>query len=1152
MNKIKNSLAIILAFLLLILNLSIVDSTQDKSIDISLEYKTGTVWDSDDNGMESDKAAVDFTVENTKFSWQVDETKLCTRWETYALDKGTITVSCYGSAMCCNFMGLAPLKPNWNDIFFSQYGKHGASYNNKISARVIYIDYSLSENPYSHIYYSDFDYLYATHLDHNYFNNILAKDTTSDKEYLAAVNSLERLKAKNNLSKITITDKNDNKIQKDLKNNDIKINFYIDSNDEIVASINNIKESDLDWNKLEDISIKKDDKALNRHIASSGLIPRKSITIRDINNVLNQESYNGAIEFKTKGISYTGVMYCDDSLKCSLMPKCVEAEENCYKEDSSSVEIFIPHFSSVILVLNNSAVNIDITSPDDVAALESGENVYLNFTANITITANYSLDNGIEKEIGTGTTFSDLLYGALNNGVLSNGIHNITINIKDEYNFANKTSYSFTVNDSYAPFISVLYNGTSINNTLIHKLDSSLTAAIISNEYSNLSYKLNNGNLTSLGIEKLFNLYLTPAEWANNLTIYAADLHSNYQELLLYFNFTSLHCSDAIQNGDETGIDCGGSCAACFPFNVSLEKQIFNLSENVRVTVKARTNSTVYLTALFGNEVVYSELITSYSPGQPIFYTTTLGNINKAGNYTINATMFYLTLSESSILNFYVNDTTKNPLSLSITSNASIINEMESVSFTANVDGGSSYSYAWDFNNDRLIDSTSGSAAYAFERNGTYIVNLTIISDKWSKSATKEIIVRKLFNVTVIIKNESDELVEDARIELNNIIKNTSIDGIATFLIYEGSHSLNVRKTYYSDFSNNTNINSNLTLDVKLGHIQSDNEKPIIQISNPDSNQTISAKSFTIVFRVLDSSETSCKLYSNFNKGSWEEKASFTSIKTNEEISFALDNLEEGFYELNIECVDYFSNSETSETRSLNISLDAIENTDKEAEIEGLIKKVDDILSNLEYSGINEKEAAVAIQFEEQLKKAKTQLERVKRDLNNVVWRRLNNTGIEKEREAIVERAEEIKRNTPISIKVIETKEFINYPEKEAIKNLSLELLNFENSANKKKKEKEEKAYTESIEKLQSMIRVTTKAKILEVEYLSGELNEITLIEKEVSTEKGSAGLYLIESIPKEIADNISSVTILFEYEVIKEDPIIKIGLPIEKYVEAN
>ena len=132
------------------------DTSPDKTITINLKYKSGTQWDEDDNGIEYLDGIVDLTVENTQFSWAVDETKLCTKWETYSVDNKASTIICHGAAQCCNFIGLEPSRDSWNEIFYSNYEKYGAAYNNTIAAIVIYYDVNLSiENPYSDIAYSD-------------------------------------------------------------------------------------------------------------------------------------------------------------------------------------------------------------------------------------------------------------------------------------------------------------------------------------------------------------------------------------------------------------------------------------------------------------------------------------------------------------------------------------------------------------------------------------------------------------------------------------------------------------------------------------------------------------------------------------------------------------------------------------------------------------------------------------------------------------------------------------------------------------------------------------------------------------------------------------------------------------------------------------
>jgi len=108
---------------------------------------------------------IDFNV-NTEFNWDVDESNLCAVWETYSTDNESAVKVCYGNEKCCNFVGLEPLTSNWNEVFYSYYSRYGATANNKISAQVVYVDYSTSEEkPYSYVYYSELASLNAMFLE---------------------------------------------------------------------------------------------------------------------------------------------------------------------------------------------------------------------------------------------------------------------------------------------------------------------------------------------------------------------------------------------------------------------------------------------------------------------------------------------------------------------------------------------------------------------------------------------------------------------------------------------------------------------------------------------------------------------------------------------------------------------------------------------------------------------------------------------------------------------------------------------------------------------------------------------------------------------------------------------------------------------------
>ncbi len=138
------------------------ETIENFSINNVLEYKKGSIYDEDDDGIENIGNAIDFTVENSEFNWDVNEENLCTIWDTYSAENEENTRICYGSNTCCNFIGLLPTRPAWNEIFYSSYGTYGATLKNVISAQILYVDYNLSlEDLFAEIYYSDWENLSA-------------------------------------------------------------------------------------------------------------------------------------------------------------------------------------------------------------------------------------------------------------------------------------------------------------------------------------------------------------------------------------------------------------------------------------------------------------------------------------------------------------------------------------------------------------------------------------------------------------------------------------------------------------------------------------------------------------------------------------------------------------------------------------------------------------------------------------------------------------------------------------------------------------------------------------------------------------------------------------------------------------------------------
>src|SRR3989338_1258732 len=90
-----------------ITNETIINETESsknisKIIKIALEYKPGTAYDINDDGIETTTGVIDFTAENSKFNWNLNFDKLCAKWEVYSVEGDETTTVCYGSDKCCS------------------------------------------------------------------------------------------------------------------------------------------------------------------------------------------------------------------------------------------------------------------------------------------------------------------------------------------------------------------------------------------------------------------------------------------------------------------------------------------------------------------------------------------------------------------------------------------------------------------------------------------------------------------------------------------------------------------------------------------------------------------------------------------------------------------------------------------------------------------------------------------------------------------------------------------------------------------------------------------------------------------------------------------------------------------------------------------
>ncbi len=143
-----------------------INDTTEKIININLEYGDNAVYDANNDGVETLNGVIDFSVDDSDFNWEVDEGKLCTRYEIYSVENEDSGFACFGDEDCCNFVGLESSRELWNENLFLSYGGYGSAFDNIVFSQILYVDYDLTaDEPYSDVAYSSWDNLTAKFLE---------------------------------------------------------------------------------------------------------------------------------------------------------------------------------------------------------------------------------------------------------------------------------------------------------------------------------------------------------------------------------------------------------------------------------------------------------------------------------------------------------------------------------------------------------------------------------------------------------------------------------------------------------------------------------------------------------------------------------------------------------------------------------------------------------------------------------------------------------------------------------------------------------------------------------------------------------------------------------------------------------------------------
>ena len=309
------------------------------------------------------------------------------------------------------------------------------------------------------------------------------------------------------------------------------INLTIYNNTDWNLTIMNFNGLGANWGKF--LSITNDDLNVSNAIIYMGSKVVKMVFVRNVTNFLNS-NYFGLVRFKGNSTteSFNGIFYCQGEIinntSCTKINSCNGGYNGnaCFNETTNYTDVFVPHFSAIVLSNDSIAPSIIVNSPLNQSYNDDTIFLIANLTTSAdTIYCNYSLSGNTIQNRDKSTSGSSTYSWDI--GPLLNGVYNISFYCKDGYNNSNSTYVIFTYNDTLIPTIDS--KNENVDST-------SATISWSTNEYTNstILYGTSSSSLSK---------NVSKSDFEKNHILSISDLKSGTK---YYYNITSCdingHC----------------------------------------------------------------------------------------------------------------------------------------------------------------------------------------------------------------------------------------------------------------------------------------------------------------------------------------------------------------------------------------------------------------------------------------------------------------------------------------------------------------------------------------------------------------------------------------------------------------------------------
>jgi len=585
--------------------------------------------------------------------------------------------------------------------------------------------------------------------------------------------------------------------------------------------------------------------------------------------------------------------------------------------------------------------------------------------------------------------------------------------------------------------------------------------------------------------------------------------------------------------------------------NLFIDKPEYNLGEQVSYVVLAPNSSNLSIEVCGplptgSGFVECRNLLLSQQNDYP--YMGIQSVTNKSGVYKIRAQMQYKGLNKYAEKNYSV----VNNIAIAISGDTLVKIGKESNILATATGGVGVLLYNWTLPNGTKISGPNFNVVY--NSAGSYSIVLTVTDQAGnSKTSTITLIAKKHYTIKVYVVDDSDNTeIDSARVKMTATVgeesdsDNTNVEGMAELDLIEGDYDLKVSSSGYSSFLGTAKSDSDKTITVRLSRATSSSSNEPLEISLiAPLNKTLMPSSsvyFDAYVEIGGNTQTNCIFYVADANNEWYRAMKTVLVKSSGRINHTESFSDGKTYSWKVQCdtgsktysSDVFRFTASGIKSDSDASLTILEDGYNHIIDAGEIRtKIDDAMTNLEAMDMESRKDAEALQFSSSVEKALRDYERAMRDINNIQYRRdLSQTEQDAKKLEYYDIIRDLEKETMLNIKNLGYQTFISYPSKEDLINISRIYQQETNIIGR--------VNEDELSSKQNGLIVTTRISNVEITYVNGEKKTITLVDKTIKLSDNSTGAFLLESIPKEIAESSKELTVLSDFKVINEDPLLK------------